>query len=196
MHNKELLTIVQCFKTQRYYLKYTVYITHMLYNYNNFRYFIITKSLSACQAQYTKELAKFNFKIKYKPSKLNPANILSQRPDYAKGFKNGSKRTILNTILPTLQQKLQVIGLIGGPSTTIPTPQVACLQYTNDPYKPGASGPEYLTILNKTLTDLTALDPKEDPLAQVTVPCDNPASHLCITCYLTSTDFTQSLMLQ
>ena len=80
-----------------------------------------TKSLSARQAQYTKELAKFNFEIKYKPSKLNPANIVSQRLDYAKGFKDGSKRTILNAILPILQQKLRVIGFIGGPSTTTPT---------------------------------------------------------------------------
>ena len=29
----------------------------------------------------------FNFKIKYKLGENNPANKLSQRPDYAKGFK-------------------------------------------------------------------------------------------------------------
>ena len=67
---------------------------------------------------YTKELARFNFKIKYKSSKLNPANILFWCLDYAKGFKNSSKRTILNAILPTLQQKLRVMGLVGGPNTT------------------------------------------------------------------------------
>ena len=78
----------------------------MLYNYNNFKYFITTKSLSTYQAWYTEELAKFNFKIKYKPSKLNPANILFWRLDYTKGFKNSSKRIILNAILPILQQKL------------------------------------------------------------------------------------------
>ena len=75
----------------------------MFCNYNNFRYFITIKSLSTCQAQYAKELARFNFKIKYKPSKLNFANILFQYLDYAKGFKNSSKRTVLNAILPTLQ---------------------------------------------------------------------------------------------
>ena len=87
-------------------------------NYNNFRYFIITKSLFTYQAQYTEELARFNFKIKYKPSKLNPANILFKYLDYAKGFKDSNKKTILNAILPILQQKLWVIGLVGGPSTT------------------------------------------------------------------------------
>ena len=48
----------------------------ILYDYNNLKYFITTKSLSTCQAWYAKELARFNFKIKYKFSKLNPANIL------------------------------------------------------------------------------------------------------------------------
>ena len=75
----------------------------MLCDYNNFKYFITTKSLSAYQAQYIKELAKFNFKIKYKLGKVNPVNILFQRLDYAKGFKDGSKRTVLNAILPILQ---------------------------------------------------------------------------------------------
>ena len=75
----------------------------MLCDYNNLRYFITIKSLSTRQAQYIKELAKFNFKIKYKPNKLNPTNILSWHLDYAKGFKNSNKRIILNTILPTLQ---------------------------------------------------------------------------------------------
>ena len=74
----------------------------VLYNYNNFRYFIITKSLSTYQAWYTKKLTKFNFKIKYKLSKVNRTNILSWRLDYVKGFKDSSKRTIFNIILPIL----------------------------------------------------------------------------------------------
>jgi len=62
----------------------------------------------------------FDFKIKYKPGKANPANILFWRLDYAKDFKDSSKRIVLNTMLPILQQKLRVIGLVGGPSATIP----------------------------------------------------------------------------
>jgi len=90
----------------------------VLCDYNNLRYFITIKSLSACQARYTKKRAKFNFKIKYKLGEANPANILSWRLDYTKGFKDSSKRTVLNAILPILQQKLRVIGLIGGPGAT------------------------------------------------------------------------------
>ena len=59
-----------------YYFKYTVYIICVLYDYNNFKYFITIKILSACQAKYAKKLAKFNFKIKYKLGKANPVNIL------------------------------------------------------------------------------------------------------------------------
>ena len=99
-----------------------MYVIYVLYNYNNLRYFITTKSLSTYQAWYIKELAKFNFKIEYKLSKLNPINILSWYLDYAKGFKNSSKKTILNAILPILQQKLQVIGLVKGLNTTTPIP--------------------------------------------------------------------------
>jgi hypothetical protein len=169
-------------------------VTRILYNHNNLRYFMTTKSLSACQAQYAKELAKFDFKIEYKPSKSNPTNTLSWRPNYAKGFKDGSKRTILNTILPILQQKLRVIGLMGGPSTTTLTLQVVCLQYISNPHKPNTSRLEYPAILNKTLTDLMALNPREDPLAQATVPYNNLVSHLCIIYYLTGTNFMQSLV--
>ena len=167
----------------------------VLYNYNNLRYFITTKSLSTYQAQYVKELAKFNFKIKYKLGKANPANILFQRLDYTKGFKDSSKRTVLNAMLSILQQKLQVIGLIGGPSATIPHQRVACVQYISNPYKLGASGLKRPAILSKTtLTSLMALNPREDPLAQTMVPYNNPVSYLYIIYYFTSTNFAQSLM--
>ena len=166
MHNKKLLAIVQCFIIQYHYLKYTVYIKRVLYNYNNFRYFIITKSLFTCQAQYTKELAKFNFKIKYKPGKANPPNILFWHLNYAKGFKNNSKKIVLNTILPILQQKLRVIGLVGSPSTTILNQQVVYMQYMSNPRKYNASGLKYPAIFSKTsLISLIVFNPRKDPLA-------------------------------
>jgi len=61
---------------------------------------------------------------------------------------------------------LQVIGLIGGPSATIPNQQVACVQHTSDPRELGAGGPERPAILSKTTpTNLMALNPRKDPLA-------------------------------
>ena len=179
-----------------HYLKYTVYIIYVFCNHNNLRYFMTIKSLSTCQAQYAKELARFNFKIEYKLSKLNPTNILFWCLDYAKGFKDSSKRIILNAILPTLQQKLRVMGLIGGPSTTILILRVACLQYISDSYKPSTSKLKCPAIFNDTLINLIVLNFREDPLAQVIVPYNNLASHLYIICYFTGTNFIQSLVLQ
>ena len=138
----------------------------VFYNYNNLRYFITTKSLSTCQAQYTEELAKFDFKIEYKLGKVNPANILSWRLNYAKGFKDGSKRTVLNAILPTLQQKLRVMGLIGSPNTTILNQQVACVQYASNPHEYNISRLRCPAILFETSSiGLMAFDFRENPLA-------------------------------
>ena len=86
---------------------------------------------------------------------------------------------------------------MGGPSATILYQRVVYIQYTSDPYKLGAGRLERPAILSKTtLTSLIALNPREDPLAQATVPYNNLASYLYITRYFASTDFTQSLVLQ
>ena len=70
------------------------------------------------------------------------------------------------------------------------------MQYISDPRELGAGRLERPTILSKTtLTSLMALNPREDPLAQATVPRNNPASHLRIIRYFASTDFAQSLVL-
>ena len=50
----------------------------------------------------------------------------------------------------------------------------------SDLYELSAGGLECPAIFTKTLTGLMVLDPKEDPLAQATVPCDDPVRHLCI----------------
>ena len=71
------------------------------------------------------------------------------------------------------------------------------MQYASDPYKYNASGLRCSAIFFKTsLIGLIAFNPKEDPLAQATVPHNNPASHLHIIYYFTSTNFAQSLMPQ
>ena len=57
------------------------------------------------------------------------------------------------------------MGLVGGPNTTTPIPQVACLQYISNPYKPNTSELECSVILNNTLTNLIVLDFREDLLA-------------------------------
>ena len=47
-------------------------------------------------------LAAFNFIIKHCPGTSNPTDVLSQRPDY----KPIEGEVLVNTLLPTLQEKL------------------------------------------------------------------------------------------
>jgi len=69
------------------------------------------------------------------------------------------------------------------------------VQHTSDPREYSAGRLGYPTILFKTsLTGLIAFNPREDPLAQATVPRNNLASHLHIAHYFASTNFTQSLI--
>ena len=51
---------------------------------------------------------RFDFKIKYKPRENNPINGLLQRLDYAKGFKTGDSKQMIDILLPILQNKLWV----------------------------------------------------------------------------------------
>ena len=67
-----------------------------------------TKELTPRQARWAEELARFDFEIEYKPGENNPADGPSRRPDYAKGFKTGEGKQIIDILLPTLQNKLRV----------------------------------------------------------------------------------------
>ena len=67
-----------------------------------------TKEFTLWQAKWAKMPTRFNFKIKYKLRESNPANKLSRQPDYAKGFKTGDGKQILDILLPILQNKLWV----------------------------------------------------------------------------------------
>ena len=108
-HDKELLAILESFKEWRHYLEHVQFATRVLSDHNNLRYFLGTKSLSPRQARWSEYLARFDFQIEYRPGSSNPADALSRRPDYARGFKEGEKRTINNALLPSLQNKFRAL---------------------------------------------------------------------------------------
>ena len=107
-HDKELLAIVDCFKQWRHYLEHASHTTRVLSDHHNLRYFMTTKELTPRQARWAEELARFDFEIEYKPGENNPADGPSRRPDYAKGFKTGDGKQMIDILLPTLQNKLRV----------------------------------------------------------------------------------------
>ena len=101
-HDKELLAIVEMFKRWRHYLQGVAYTTEVLCDHNNLKYFMSTTVLNGRQARWALELAKFDFEIKYRTGKTNPADPLSRRPDFESQEKEQSK-----LMLPTLQNKLR-----------------------------------------------------------------------------------------
>ena len=64
-YNSKLLTIIECFKKQRHYLKGLHYVIKVLTDHNNLCYFMNTKYLESCQARQTMYLASYDFKIIY-----------------------------------------------------------------------------------------------------------------------------------
>ena len=76
------------------------------------------------------ELARFNFEIEYKPGENNPANRPSRRLDYAKGFKTGDGKQMVDILLPTLQNKLRVWD---ARAPTAPCTESQAVQTLSDP---------------------------------------------------------------
>lgn len=74
-----ILTIIETFKTWRYYLKDSKYKILVFTYYNNLRRFIDTKNLSSRQVCWTQKLLKHHFQIHYCQGKAKRAiDVLSQ----------------------------------------------------------------------------------------------------------------------
>ena len=95
VHDKELLAIVDAYKSWRVYLEgpkhqVTVYTDH-----ENLRFFTTSKELVRRQIRWSEELSSFNCKIIYRKGADNArADALSRRTDYIKGIKK-ERYTIL-----------------------------------------------------------------------------------------------------
>ena len=83
-HDKELYAIILKFKNWQHYLQNNKHFIHVIINYNNFRFFMLTKKFNAKQIRWTEKLIAFNFIIKYRKEKLNFANALLKRSDIIK----------------------------------------------------------------------------------------------------------------
>lgn len=79
----ELLAIVDAFRTWRHYLAYTQTSVLVLTDHFNLQYFQTKKKPNARQLRWSDELAGFDFYIKFRPGKENPADALSRMPGEA-----------------------------------------------------------------------------------------------------------------
>lgn len=65
-YNRELLVIVEVFKTWKYYLEDCKYKVLLLTDYNNLHHFIDTKNQNSRQVHQAQELSRYYFWINYR----------------------------------------------------------------------------------------------------------------------------------
>jgi hypothetical protein len=83
IHDKELLTIVDCFKAWWRYLEGLLHMVQVFMDYKNLEYFMMTKVLNRWQACWAQELAGMDFKIFYRKGTSNSKpDTLSRCPEY------------------------------------------------------------------------------------------------------------------
>ena len=100
-HDAELLAIVAAFKQWRHYLEGSQTPIVVKTDHDSLRHFFTKKALNRRQARWAEKLAAFDFTIKYRTGKTNPADGLSRKPSY-KPSKDSEE-----LMLPTLQRKLR-----------------------------------------------------------------------------------------
>ena len=70
MHDKELLTIFEAFKTWRHYLEGSASPVDVVTDHKNLEYFSTSKVLTHQQARWSEYLCQFNLIIRFRPGKL------------------------------------------------------------------------------------------------------------------------------
>ena len=70
MHDKELLTIFEAFKTWQHYLEGSASPVDVVTDHKNLEYFSTSKVLTCRQARWSEYLCQFNLVIHFRPSKL------------------------------------------------------------------------------------------------------------------------------
>jgi hypothetical protein len=107
VHNKELLTVVKSLLHWKHYLEYLPKSFDLFTDHNNLRYFLTTKSLNSRQTRWSEKLQRFNFYIRYRPGKTNPADGPSRRPDYLRAAKADSLKYNEQNV-EALREKLEL----------------------------------------------------------------------------------------
>ena len=97
IHDKEMLAVIRCLETWRYFLegartKFEIWTDH-----KNLEYFMMNQKLNRRQARWALFLSRFDFVRKHVPgSKMGKVDGLSRRPDWRKGVeKDNEDRTLV-----------------------------------------------------------------------------------------------------
>ena len=91
----ELAAVIFALQEWRHYLLDAKHPFEILTDHQNLIYFKRPQDLSRRQARWQLLLQEYHFKIIHRPGKTNPADPLSQRPDFEKGVEDDNKAKIL-----------------------------------------------------------------------------------------------------
>ena len=85
VYNKEMLAIVECFRTWRHYLEGAYHQVKVITDHKNLTYFMTTKVLNRRQVRWAEALAAFDFRIQYRKGNENArADALSRQKTFDK----------------------------------------------------------------------------------------------------------------
>jgi hypothetical protein len=104
--DKEMMAIVECFKHWRHYLEGSLQTIEVWTDHQNLKTFMVQQRLNGRQARWLIHLMPYDFKIHFRPGKLNPADAPSRRPDYWVQEKAQGPEGLAETLLPTVEAKL------------------------------------------------------------------------------------------
>lgn len=83
VYDKELLAIVESFRSMRAWLIGTVPSVSVISDHKNLEYFMTSRVLNRHQARWSMFLSEFNFRLDYAPGLKNPADAPSRHVDFA-----------------------------------------------------------------------------------------------------------------
>jgi RNase H-like domain found in reverse transcriptase len=95
IHDRKLLTVIQGLLTWQYLLVGSPHKICVLTDHSNLKYYHHPQKISRCVARYLPKMAKFDFKLIYKPSIMNKADHLSHCPNYDDGSLDNQDVTVL-----------------------------------------------------------------------------------------------------
>jgi hypothetical protein len=117
IQDKELLTIVDCFKAWRRYLEGLLYTVQVFMDHKNLEYFMTTKVVNRRQACWAQELASVDFKNFYRRGTSNSKpDTLSRYPEYHPE-KGGGRDQLIQTIWNEKHFGMILVISTGGEGT-------------------------------------------------------------------------------
>ena len=109
--DQEMLAIVEAFKHWRHYLEGSKHPVEVLTDHHNLQAFMRQPKLNGRQARWCYYLTPYDFKIKWQPGSMNPADAPSRRPDYMRSG-DADEKDASRGLLATLEAKISRIQQI------------------------------------------------------------------------------------